>query len=107
MPEDAPRQPGILWQVGAIGISTCPSMPCATEGLRLLVEVLIRDYPRDHEVVVYEAAQLPVCRPKIVRAALADLPAAEVSSLSTLLVPPWGTAEYDWELIERLAPLQT
>lgn len=96
----------LLWQVGAIGIRTCPAVPCATEGLRLLVEVLARDYPLDHEVIVYEAAQLPVCQSKVLRVALADLPAAEVSGFSTLLVPPWGTAETDWETVERLAPRQ-
>jgi hypothetical protein len=99
-----PASPLILWQIGAIGISTCPTMPCAREGLRLLAEVLAREYPRDHEVVVYEAAQLPVCQPRALRVALADLPAAEVGGMSTLLVPPWGTAEYDWEIVERLAP---
>ena len=99
-----PASPLILWQVGAIGISTCPAALSATAGLRLLVEILARDYPREHEVIVYEAAQLPVCRPKILRVALAALPGAEVSGFSTLLVPPWGTAETDWEMVERLAP---
>jgi len=100
-----PSSPLILWQIGAIGVATAPAVPCATAGLRLLVEVLARDYPRDHEVVVYEAAQLPVRRPKILRVALADLAAAEVGAMSTLLVPPWGSAEYDWQMVERLAPL--
>lgn len=97
----------ILWQVGVIGISACPVGPCAPGALRVLVEVLARDYPRDHEVVLYEAAPFPVCRPKIQRIALADLPEAEVSGFSTLLVPPRGTAEIDWETVERLAPFQT
>jgi hypothetical protein len=96
----------ILWQVGMIGISTHPAAPCSPEVLRVLVEVLVRHYPRGHEVVVYEAAQLPVCRPRVLRVALDDLPAAEVSGFSTLLVPPWGTAKYDWVTVERLAPFQ-
>jgi len=102
-----PVVPLILWQVGAIGISTCPAEFRSTEGLRLLVEVLARDYPRDHEVVVYEASPLPVCRPKVLRVALEDLPAAEVSGFSTLLVPPRGPAETDWEMVGRLTPPQT
>lgn len=78
----------ILWQIGAIGITTAPAKPCATEGLRRLVKMLACDYPLDHEVVVYEAAQLPVCRPKALHIALEGLPTAGVTGLSTLLVPP-------------------
>ncbi len=97
----------ILWQVGIIGISTCPVEPCAPEVLRLLVEVLSHDYPLDHEVVIYEAAQLPVCRPKVLRVALEDLPTAGVTGFSTLLVPPRAAAETDWAIVERLESLQT
>lgn len=96
----------ILWQIGLVGVSTRLATPCV-EGLQILVEVLARDYPRDHEVVVYEASHLPVFRPRILRVPLESLPTAVDSNLSTLLVPPWGKAETDWKIAERLDSLRT
>lgn len=96
----------VLWQIGAIGISTSPAGPCGPAALRLLREVLAHDYPLDHEVVIYEAARFPVCRPKVLQVTLEDFPAARVSGYSTLLVPPRGSAERDWEIVERLEALQ-
>lgn len=98
-----PTSPLILWQVGLIGVSTFHRAALwGPEGLRLLEEVLLRDYPRDHEVVVYEAPPFPVCPPKILRIPLSRLGQADVTGNSTLFVPPLGNVEYDWEIIGLL-----
>lgn len=100
-----PTCPLILWQVGCIGVSTFHNSPLwGPEGLRILQEVLLKDYPIDHQVVVYEASPFPVCPPKILRVALSDLAAADITGNSTLFVPPRGEIEHDWEVIARLAP---
>ena len=46
----------------------------------VLTDVLLKTYPDDHEVVVYEAARFAACAPKIERVALRDLPKAGVTS---------------------------
>lgn len=96
----------ILWQIALIALESI--LPAAglqgPEGLRLLTEVLLRDYPPDHEVVLYEAARLPVCRSRIARLPLRELAEAYVRGGSTLYVPPRGEIEYDQEIVQRLAP---
>jgi uncharacterized protein YabN with tetrapyrrole methylase and pyrophosphatase domain len=84
-----PTVPLILWQIGVIGITDYRSEALwSREGLALLAEALQAWYPADHECVVYEAAMLPVCEPKILRVPLCALPAAAVTTASTLYVPP-------------------
>jgi Tetrapyrrole (Corrin/Porphyrin) Methylases len=100
-----PASPLILWQIGLIGVTSVLSTPglWGPEGLRVLTEVLLRDYSCDHEVVIYEAPRLPICPAKVLRLALQRLPEAEVTASSTLYVPPSGSPEYDYETVERLS----
>lgn len=102
-----PRSPLILWQIGNVGVAVyLKSALWGPEGLRVLQEVLLRDYPPEHEVVIYEASQLPIGPPKILRVPLRSLADSDVTGHSTLLVPPLGEPDYDWDLVERLAPSQ-
>lgn len=77
----------ILWQVGAVG-----NMSFVPEGdttrIPVLVEYLERLYPREHEVVLYEASSYPVVGPFVQRVPLSKLATAEISALTTLYVPP-------------------
>src|SRR6202022_1862780 len=83
--------PVILWQIGAIGVSTYRSVTLwSREGLRILAESLAQRYGREHEVVVYEAPRFAISEPDVQRLALAQLPDARVSTSSTLYVPPLG-----------------
>lgn len=93
----------VLWQIGAVGVTDFRlDALWSREGLVLLVERLEESYPPDHEVVVYEAAQLPVCEPRIDRLPLRDLAAARVTVISTLYVPPVAAAPLDPEMLARL-----
>lgn len=79
----------ILWQVGVLGEpSVRKGMSCRPERLRALTSMLRRHYPARHPVVLYEAAQFPVCDPVIERISLARLPEATVMAMTTLYVPP-------------------
>jgi len=83
-----PSSPLILWQIGAIGVSTYRTATLwSREGLRVLGEVLSRSYPKDHELVVYEAPRFAIGEPTVIRLPLANLAAAPVSTSSTLYVP--------------------
>jgi len=97
------RSPLILWQVGGIGVTTFRSKHLwSRAGLRLLTSVLRKTYPAEHEVIVYEAAQYPVCPPIIQPVPLSQLPKARVSIISTLYVPPREMARPDRRMLARL-----
>lgn len=86
----------ILWQVGAIGVTTYYRRNVwRTEGLVPLAEELCPHYPAGHEAILYTAATLPVAGPEIHRlplGRLADPPnEIEVSVAATLYVPPTVT----------------
>lgn len=91
----------ILWQIGVIGqIDHRPGI--SVKGLQILSDTLETRYGSDHQVVVYEAAQYPVCDPVIETIFLRDLPKARISSISTLYVPPKSAPILDLEMVERL-----
>jgi uncharacterized protein YabN with tetrapyrrole methylase and pyrophosphatase domain len=82
----------ILWQVGVLGESSVrKGMSCRPERLVALTRYLRRYYPARHPVVLYEAAQFPLCDPLIKRIPLAKLPDATVMAMTTLYVAPKGS----------------
>lgn len=97
-----PRVPLVLWQVSVIGQLDHRQEPEYREGLAILTGTLNDHYPRDHEVVVYEAPQLPVAGPVIDRMPLHALPDARLPGLATLFVPPVGPMGIDREMAEAL-----
>jgi uncharacterized protein YabN with tetrapyrrole methylase and pyrophosphatase domain len=79
----------ILWQVGVLGEpSIRKDMSCRPERLQVLTACLRRHYPARHRVVLYQAAQFPICDPGIKRVELRRLPREIVGPLTTLYVPP-------------------
>jgi uncharacterized protein YabN with tetrapyrrole methylase and pyrophosphatase domain len=97
----------VLWQVGIAGDRSCTRW--ATDGARrqVLVELLAADYPREHEVILYEAATLAIAAPRMQRLALADLAAAPVDLRTTLVVPPCRAMQENTEIIQALERLDT
>jgi uncharacterized protein YabN with tetrapyrrole methylase and pyrophosphatase domain len=102
-PRFEPSSHLVLWQVSVIGDMTYSARgEYRRDGLEVLVDVLARDYPADHEVVLYLAALYSVCEPVIQRLPLSALPTAEVSPTATLYVPPYGRRAVDHATVERL-----
>jgi uncharacterized protein YabN with tetrapyrrole methylase and pyrophosphatase domain len=99
----------VLWQIGVIAESGYRDEPDIwnREGLLALTERLLEVYRPDHEVVVYEAAQLSLCGPMVERIPLASLPDARVTAMSTLFVPPMAKAPLDESMLKRLGLRQT
>jgi diguanylate cyclase (GGDEF)-like protein len=85
----------LLWQVALSGDMSCRRMHAERDGLQALVDKLLRWYPADHEVILYEAAQLPIGTPRIERLPLADLPGARYEEYTTLAIPPLGELRED------------
>ncbi len=91
----------LLWQVALTGDTDCTRFHALPAELEKLVERLLRDYPADHEVILYEAARLPIETPRAERVRLRDLAAAHYEEHTTLVVPPCGLRNR--ELAARLA----
>lgn len=99
----------ILWQIGVIAELGFKEQNAAwnPHGLSVLTETLLAAYRNDHEVVVYEAARLPVCNSKIVRIPLERLPQTAVGAMATLYVPPVEEPEADEAMLRRLRLLRS
>jgi hypothetical protein len=93
--------PLLLWQVAGVGTRQGATEP-STAGLRVLAEFLQHYYGTDHEVVLYQASPYPVFDPIIQRVRLGDLPAADLTPMSTLYLPPKAPPPPDPEMHARL-----
>lgn len=91
----------LLWQIIVIGDPNAVAEP-RLDNVPVLVERLVEVYPRDHEVVVYEASPYPIGEPVIERVPLSGLPKARLTPLSTLYVPPAVERAFDREMAVRL-----
>lgn len=83
----------LLWQVALAGDLTCTRLHAEREGLQALVDRLLLWYPPEHQVILYEAARLPIQPPRIEHLALRDLPEASYAEYTTLVIPPLGELE--------------
>jgi hypothetical protein len=94
----------VLWQIGAIAEPGFKRQHSAwnPEGLVVLTDRLLVDYDSTHEVIVYEAAQMPACKPRAEAIALARLSDARITPMSTLFVPPMTAPKADREMLQRL-----
>jgi uncharacterized protein YabN with tetrapyrrole methylase and pyrophosphatase domain len=92
----------ILWQIGLVGRFDFQLLVYESNGLTALVQMLADRYGTEHMVVIYEAALYPLYDSRIERVRLTDLPDADLSSISTLFVPPTEPATVDQATVARL-----
>jgi uncharacterized protein YabN with tetrapyrrole methylase and pyrophosphatase domain len=92
----------VLWQVGVVGANDYRPAGYDLRPLGLLVEKLLKYYPPEHEVVVYQAAHLTMKLPIKQSMRLDDLATAKVSAISTLYIPPLYQSEIDIEVAKKL-----
>ncbi|KAF1710080.1 tetrapyrrole methylase [Pseudoxanthomonas kalamensis DSM 18571] len=78
----------LLWQVTLSGDLSCSRFHADSEALQALVDRLLRWYPPGHEVILYEAARLPIESFRADRLPLRDLPSARYEECTTLVIPP-------------------
>lgn len=96
----------VLWQVGIAGDRTYRRFETSAAHRQLLVDRLLEDYPPEHEVIVYEAATLPISAPRMERLPLGELAGATLHLHSTLVVPPALKLERDEAMLARAAELE-
>ncbi|HEV2539106.1 MAG TPA: SAM-dependent methyltransferase [Frateuria sp.] len=95
----------ILWQAGLAGDRSLKRFSTGAAYRQVLVDVLARDYPLEHEVIIYQAATLPIGQPRIERTRLQALPGAELSMADTLAIPPARAMELAEDIRVRLEAL--
>lgn len=92
----------ILWQVALSGDLSCTKFEAERHRLQVLVDKLTRTYPPDTEVILYEAAQLPIEPFRADRMPLRDLPDANYKEYTTLVIPPAMDIEPDEDALAAL-----
>lgn len=91
-----PHMTQIIWQIGLAGEATLGMLNAnhCQKGLSLYQQVLMELYPAEHEVILYEAATMPLHGPKIQRFPLSKLANCKPTLISTLVVPSLGLPNY-------------
>jgi precorrin-6B methylase 1 len=96
----------VLWQVAVVGDRTTRRFEIGSAYRELLVDVLAEaGYPRDHQVIVYEAATLPISAPRMDRIYLRDFAHTELRLQTTLVVPPARPMQRNQAVLDRIAAL--
>ncbi len=94
----------VLWQIGVVGDRSVSRFETGAAYRRLLLELLAEQgYPASHEVIVYEAATLPISTPRMERLPLSALEHVKLSAQSTLVVPPARPMIRNEAMLARLA----
>jgi Tetrapyrrole (Corrin/Porphyrin) Methylases len=83
-----PTSSVVLWQIGVLGDPTYKVDSYNTPAMPLLIERLLRTYPPNHVVYLYEAAVFVGCEPIITRVTIPQLGAVPLSAGYTLYIPP-------------------
>lgn len=92
----------LLWQIGIAGEHTLTKFHTNADCLQVLVEQLNEWYPLEHEVILYEAPNLPVQSPRIDSLLLKDLPHARLTAITTLLIPPSQPLKVNHKILAKL-----
>jgi uncharacterized protein YabN with tetrapyrrole methylase and pyrophosphatase domain len=92
----------ILWQVAATGDLKFSFKGFNNRNTLHVVDYLLKFYPKEHELTIYEAAQYPVCEPIIEKVKLGDLGEARLTGVSTLYIPPHQKPHLYMTMLNRL-----
>jgi uncharacterized protein YabN with tetrapyrrole methylase and pyrophosphatase domain len=81
----------VIWQAGVVGnVTFAPDGD--TSRVPVLVDYLLRRYPPEHPVVLYEASTYAICGPAVETVPLGELVAAEIPPMATLYLEPLPSA---------------
>lgn len=97
----------LLWQVALSGNLDCVGFTPRSDRLEVLVDKLGRWYPMDTDVILYEAATLPIEDFRAERMPLSKMPQASYNDYTTLVIPPSVVLERDPEYWDRLQAIRS
>lgn len=95
----------ILWQPFLAGELSLKRFETTTARVQVLVDKLARDYPLDHEVILYEAATNPMEKTRMDKILLRDLPTAKMVGATTLVIPAAYPLKRDQAVMDQLNAL--
>ena len=95
----------VLWQIGVAGDRSTGRTATGPGHRRLLLERLLEDYPPGHPTLLYEAATLPIARPRIDGIPLEGIVEAELGTQTTWVLPPARPLERDEAMLDRITAL--
>ncbi|REL29998.1 SAM-dependent methyltransferase [Thalassotalea euphylliae] len=78
----------VLWQVGIAGDVSVSKYSTGDEYAQVLVDLLLKHYPADHQVILYEANTLPTEKVRRDKVKLSFLAKAKLNMQTTLVIPP-------------------
>lgn len=96
----------VLWQVGIAGDRSLRRYSTGSAYRQLLVELLSEHYPLEHEVIIYEAATLPISKPRMQKLPLSELATTDLHLQSTMVLPPCQPMLRDDGIIARIEELE-
>jgi len=91
--------PLILWQVGLIADHGFNRAGFDGRHFELLRDRLSRQYSPEHKVTIYEAAQHPLARPRVLVKPIGEVSHKDLSAISTMFIPPLRPPLPDWATI--------
>lgn len=91
----------VIWQVACVGDSGFNSKGYDCRHLPVLVDRLEEIYGSEHEVVLYEASQYPICAPRIDIITCSGLREARITGITTLFIPPKDDPPVNTDLIKQ------
>jgi hypothetical protein len=94
-----------LWQVGIAGDKSAAKLSTGKAYRQVLVELLNEYYPNEHKVALYECPTVAMNEPRIEWISLGDFVNAELSLITTMLLPPSQKLQKNQLIIDRLALL--
>ncbi|WDE03313.1 hypothetical protein SG34_018140 [Thalassomonas viridans] len=97
----------ILWQVGIAGDQSLEKRSTSKAYRQVLTDLLAEDYSLDHQVILYEAAVLPIDTTRIEKLTLAEFLNAELSQHTTMVIPPSKKMQSNDVILKRLAELDS
>jgi hypothetical protein len=97
----------ILWQVGVAGDQSLARFSTGSAYRQVLVDILAQDYPLDHQVIVYQAATLPIQKARMERIGLRGLVNMDLDKQATLVIPPSQGKAPDLDVRTQLAEIET
>jgi precorrin-6B methylase 1 len=95
----------VLWQPALAGELSLKRFETTEARIQVLVDKLARDYPLDHNVILYEAATSPLEKTRIDTIKLRDLPTTPMVTATTLVIPAAYPLKRDEAIIAQLNAL--
>ncbi|SEG41959.1 Tetrapyrrole (Corrin/Porphyrin) Methylases [Legionella quinlivanii DSM 21216] len=78
----------IIYQIGMVGNLGLPTNKINIEAIRFIKRKLLSVYEKNKKAIIYESALYPGTNPKITKFDLCELDTQELTTLSTLYIPP-------------------